>query len=263
MVAKLRERTAPRQPESGYQFPLWPEAKRGVPNHFLRSALFTARQGIDATDTLSKEVIFSQENIEIRYTGLRLSQFHLSVYEGVMHLARQQDERSEIEFTAYGLLRTIGRKTGGKDAKRLLDALDDLTATSVQVKDKKTGNLYWGSLLPDGDYSEETGRFVVTINSRLIRLFKSGFTLLEQKERRALARSPLASFLQGWVTSHVKPHPVSVAYLNKLSGSNTKRVRDFKVKLKTALNRLEVEGVVKSWSIDKDDLVTISKGDKL
>jgi len=258
-LAKLRERRAvPCQ--SNHQLPLWPKTKRGVPNHFLRSALFTATKGIDVKDPMRDVVIFSQGNIEIKYTGQRLCQSHLNVYESVMQLAREQEVSKEIQFTAHGLLKLMGRSTGGKDVKRLLLALNDLTATSVQVKDKKNGKLYWGSLLPDGNYDDDSGVCSVSINERLARLYKSGYTQLEQHDRRALARSPLASFLQGWILSHDKAlYPVSVSYLNKLSGSNTKRLRDFKVKLKTALKRLKDEGIIEEWAIDKDDLMIAKK----
>ena len=42
---------------------------------------------------------------------------------------------------------------------------------------------------------------------------------------------PLALWLHGFYASHAAPHPLSVEYLHKLSGSQTKRLRRFKENL--------------------------------
>lgn len=241
-----------------YQFPLWPEPKRGVPNYILRSALFSARKKIVASEALRDAVIFSQGDIEIKYTGQRLTQAHLDIYEGVMHLAREQQEGNKINFTAHGLLKLIGRRTGGQDRKRLFLSLTDLTATSVQIK-HKSGKVYWGSLLPEGYHDEETGMYSVSINRELIKFFESGYTLIELEQRHTLARSPLAQHLHGWVLSHIKPYPVTVAYLQELSGSDTKELKHFRANLKKALGRLVDIGVLTSWKIDITDKVHVEK----
>jgi hypothetical protein len=71
-----------KQQAKGYQFPLWPDPARGVPNEFSRSALFAA---IQATDKryLDNEEIASQAGVTITYTGRRLNQIHLDVFEGI------------------------------------------------------------------------------------------------------------------------------------------------------------------------------------
>lgn len=254
----LAKGLAERESAKVYQFPLWPEPKRGVPNYILRSALFTARKKVVASEALRDAVIFSQGDIEIRYSGQRLTQAHLDIYEGVMHLAREQQEGERIHFTAHGLLKLIGRRTGGQDRKRLALTLTDLTATSVKIK-HKSGKVYWGSLLPDGIHDESTGLYSVSINRALIKFFESGFTLIELEQRHALARSPLAQHLHGWALSHEKPYPVSVAYLQKLSGSDTKELKKFRQNLKNALNKLIEVHVLEKWFIDKRDMVHIVK----
>ncbi len=240
-----------------YQFPLWPEAKRGIPNDFARSALFSARKTV-GTEHLRNEHIFSQGNIEITYTGTRLTQDHLDVYEGIMHLARSQPEEDFIYCSERGLLKLIGRKTGGKDHKRLLITLNDLTATSLSIR-HKGDRTYWGSLLPEGMSDERSGMFKMRVNRVLIKYFEKGFTLVEQGQRKALARSPLAKHLHAWLASHSKPYPVTVAYLYKLSGSDTKQLKHFRANLKKALDRLVNEYVLEKWWIDKNDMVHFVK----
>lgn len=237
-----------------YQFPLWAEPQRGIPNDFARSALFTAKKIVSNELVRDKEV-FCQGGIAMSYTGVSLTQDHLDVYEGIMHIARQQNEGTEIGFTARGMLKLINRQTGGKDHKRLRSALKDLTATAVSIK--RDGRLvYWGSLLPEGCEDEESGVFKVVINRRLIKFFEQGFTIIEQKQRKTLARSPLAKHLQCWLSSHKKPYPVTVQYLYDLTGSDAKELKEFRRGLKLALHRLVSVGVLEDWSLDKTDKIT-------
>lgn len=240
-----------------YQFPLWPDPKRGVPNDFARSALFTARKGI-GKEYLEDVEIFCQGGIRMTYTGARLTQDHLDIFEGVMHLARQSPENTTIRFSAHGFLKLIGRTTSGSDHKRLLRAFKHLTATAVCVQNDK-GQSYFGSLLPAGKSDEDTERFEVTINRDLIRYFEQGYTLIELKQRKALARSPLARHLLGWLSSHDRPYPVTVQYLYELSGSDAKELKEFRRSLRNALKRLVEVGVLADWHIDEADKVHMSK----
>ena len=132
------------------QFPLWPEPERGVPNEFSRSALFAAVQATDKR-YLDNEQIASQEGFSITYTGMRLNQIHLDVFEGVMHLARGLPEGNRIEFTAHQLLTLIGRDAGSSQYKWLTRTFSHITATSVAVH-KDGGKVFWGSLLPKGAF---------------------------------------------------------------------------------------------------------------
>lgn len=254
---RIGNQIAKREAAKIYQFPLWPELKRGIPNDFARSALFSARKNV-GTEHLRNAVIFSQGNIQITYTGARLTQDHLDVYEGIMHLARSQPEGEFLYCSERGLLKLIGRTTGGNDHKRLLLTLSDLTATSVQIS-HKDGRVYWGSLLPEGVSDENSGLFKMRINRELIKYFERGFTLVEQEQRKQLARSPLAKHLQSWLASHAKPYPATVTYLYELSGSETKQLKHFRASLKKALDRLVAVGALESWSIDKNDMVHFVK----
>ena len=257
-LARMEQAIAKREAAKIYQFPLWPEPQRGLPNDFARSALFSARKGA-GKEFLRDQQIFAQSGISITYTGARLTQDHLDVFEGIMHLARDMPEGSAIRFTERGLLKLIGRATGGKDHKRLLLTLTDLTATSVTIK-RGDGRVYWGSLLPEGAATpEENGKYVVILNRQLIKLFERGFTLVEMEQRKALARSPLAKHLQCWLSSHDKPYPVTVQYLHDITDSDTKQLWKFRQNLKTALDRLIEVGILEGWDIDEADKVHFTK----
>ncbi len=254
---RLGKNIAARESAKVYQFPLWGDPQRGVPNEFARSALFAARKGT-GKEFLDRVPIFSQQGFAVTYSGPRLTQDHLDVFEGIMHLAREMPEGNAVRFTAHGLLKLIRRNTSGSDHARLLLTLTDLTATSVAIK-RDNGALYWGSLLPEGAARPENGQYAVVINRQLIKLFERGFTVIEWQQRKALARKPLAQALHVWLCSHDKPYPVSVQYLYDITGSQTKELRYFRRKLKEALNRLMEVGVLSSWHIDEADKVHFVK----
>ena len=257
-LERLGKNIAVRESAKVYQFPLWGDPQRGVPNEFARSALFAARKG---TDGIYRESvpIFSQGDFTITYSGPRLTQDHLDVFEGIMHLAREMKEGNAVRFTTKGLLRLIGRSTGKRDRDRLLRALRHLTTTAVEVR-RKASSIYCGSLLPEwGEREEDTGYFTVRINRNLIKLFERGFTVIEWEQRKALARKPLAQALHVWLCSHNKPYPVTVQYLHDITGSGTKVLRDFRKNLKKALDELKAIGVLADWHIDEVDKVHFVK----
>ena len=68
----------------------------------------------------------------------------------------------------------------------------------------------------------------------------------------SLRGKPLALWLHGFYASHAAPYPLRVAYLHKLSGSQTKQLRYFKKNLTQALRDLEAAGAIKSFEIRDD-----------
>jgi hypothetical protein len=238
-----------------YQFPIWPEPDRGIPNEFSRSALFAAIQA-KGRSYLDNQQIASQEGYTITYTGQRLDQTHLDVFEGLMHIARGIHEGNKIRFSAHSFLKLIGRDTGNAQHKWLLRTLNHLTATSIQIKhgDKK---VFWGSLLPKGYGRPESGDYEVEITRELIQLFDRGFTQVDWEQRRLLRRKPLAQWLQIYFSSHAKPHPVTISFLHEKTGSTTKSLRKFKQLAKAALDELKAIGAIVEWTIDETGKVHV------
>ena len=113
-LERLGKNIAARESAKVYQFPLWGDPQRGVPNEFARSALFAARKGTDGI-YCERVPLFSQGNFTINYSGPRLTQDHLDVFEGIMHLAREMPEGNVVRFKTKSLLKLIGRSTGKRD----------------------------------------------------------------------------------------------------------------------------------------------------
>ena len=237
-------------PAKVIQLPLWPETKRGAINAVLRSALFAAVQGKGRV-ALDRELVAAQHGIEIRFTGWQLSQSDLDVWEQVLHLARTQALGTRCYFTAHGFLKALERSTGKRDHEWLKSVFSRLSATDVQIRHK--GRTYFGSLIEGGIRDEDTGRYVVEINPRLAKFYgRTQWTQLDWEQRQQLRGKPLALWLHGFYASHAKPYPLSVAYLHKLSGSQTKQLRYFKKNLAEALSELVTLGALQAFEIVGD-----------
>ena len=216
-------------PRNVVQLPVWPEPMRGVPNGMLRSAMFGAiRKG--PRRYMEREQIAALEGIEIWYTGQRLDQGDLDVWETVLHIVRLQALGNECRVTAYAMLKLLGKTDTGKNRATLHKRLLRLKANGVEVKQGRF--TYIGSLIDEVYKDDETQKYVIVLNPKLRALFEPDqFTQIEWAVRHALDGKPLAQWLHGYYTSHAKPYPVKVETLHKLCGSEAKRLPDFKIDL--------------------------------
>ena len=109
-----------------------------------------------------------------------------------------------------------------------------------------------------GARDEDTGRYVVEINPKLApsSIGPTQWTQIDWEQRQRLRAKPLALWLHGFYASHAAPYPLTVAYLHKLSGSQTKRLRKFKENLIQALRDLEAVGAIQAFEI-RDELVHV------
>jgi hypothetical protein len=237
--AKARERAAEAavvkaSAAQAVQLPLWPEAVRAVPNGFLRSALFGAiakgrRRYIEG------EQIAAVDGITIRYTGQRLDQGDLDVWESVLHVARLQALGTKCRFTAYSLLKLMAKKDTGSNRETLHKRLMRLKATAVEVQHGRYS--YTGSLIDEVYRDTETQQYVLILNPKLSALFATdGFTQIEWSIRRALDGKPLAQWLHGFFSSHAQPHPIKIETLHRLCGSEADEVWKFGQTLRHALH---------------------------
>lgn len=245
-----------------YQFPFWPEPDRGVPNELIRSALFAAIQG-KHRKIMRGQAVAAHGPYSIEFTGVQLTQTHLDVFEGVMHIARGIHEGNTVRFSAHQLLKLIGRHTGRYEHDWLYLMLQDLTATSVSIKKtnpttKEQEAVFWGSLIPAGAGDLRRGNYAVQVSRDMIKLFERGFTQIQWEQRRALKQKPLACWLQLYYSSHARPYPVTVTFLREQSGSRTANIRAFRQNLKSALDELKAVGVISAWHI-VDDLVHVER----
>jgi len=242
------------------RLPSWPEVVRAVPNVALRTALFGAiRKGARAY--LERQEIFAQGGIEIVYTGARLDQGDLDVWETVLHLARTQPLGSECRVTAYQLLKMLRKTDTGINRSTLSKSLSRMKATGLDVSVGRYS--YEGSLIDEVHRDKETREYVIRLNPKLSVLFSEDqFTQIDWEVRRTLDGQPLAQWLHGFYASHAKPYPMKMCSLLKLSGSENTEPRSSRQKLRKALEALKAASKVHGQLFDYDikgDLVHVEK----
>lgn len=278
LLAQVRRRNSDRAFADG-QLPLWPEPVRGVPNGLLRSALFGAiKRG--KRRFLERAAIPCVGGVTITYTGLRLDQSDLDVWEGALHLARSVKLGNRVEFTERAFLRLIGRggpngrQLGKSDRDWLRKVLARLTATAVEVAHGPYA--YCGSLIAEYFRDDTIGRYVVVLNPRIKALFNhDSWTGIDWSIRRSLVGHPLAQWLHGFYSTHAAPLPYRAETLHRLCGSEAgetassdadrhKAMLDWKedslVPALAALERVSAAaGQSFAWQIEGDNLVRVSR----
>ncbi|PIE79413.1 MAG: hypothetical protein CSA11_12070 [Chloroflexi bacterium] len=242
------------------QLPLWAEEKCGMPNGFLRSALFGAiRRG--SRRYLQQEKVVSLDGIELIYTGQRLDQGDFDVWGAALQFARQQNLGEECRFTAYSMLKVLDKTDTGGNRKVLDNRLTRLKATAVRIKSGRYS--YEGSLLDAIYRDEDTREYITVLNPKMHVLFAADqFTQLDWNIRQALNGKPLAQWLHGFFASHAKPLPISIDKLHKLSGSESTELWKFTQTLRKSLDQLvstyQQHRLSFSYEIT-DNLVHVSK----
>lgn len=245
--------------ESQLTLPRWSEAVRGIPNIALRTALFGAiKKG--ARPYLEQEEIHSQDGISIFYTGVRLDQGDLDVWETILHVIRLQSLGKKCRITGYQFLKLLGKTDTGKNRETLNCRLSRLKATALNVKVGKYS--YEGSLINEIFRDEDSREFVICLNSQLRNLFEPGcYTQIDWNMRHHLVGKPLAQWLHGYYTSHTVIYPIKIETLHKLCGSEAE-MRRFRQTLAAALNDLaeisNMNGVPFRYEI-RDNMVYVER----
>jgi len=228
------------QRQEAVKLPPWPEATRGVPNPVLRSALFGAiKKG--PRRYLEREQIAALEGINMYYTGQRLDQGDLDLWMNVLHVARCQAMGEQCQFTAYAMLKLLGKTDTGSNRATLYKRLMRLKANALEVQLGRYS--YAGSLIADVYRDTETHEYVLVLNPKLQPLFaRDQFTQVDWDVRHALNGKPLAQWLHGYYASHAKQYPISIATIHRLCGSESLLLSDFKKDLKKALCAVQEAG---------------------
>ena len=249
-VARMKEMARQREANQVIQLPLWPEPKRGTPNSFIRSALFAAIQSKDRV-FLKEATLASQKGIAVKFTGEQLNQEDLTVWETLAHLARQHPLGQTCEFTAHGLLKSLGMHTGLSQHKQLHSTIIRLTACAVQITHE--GKTYFGPLVKSGLKDELTSHYRIELNRELIRLFGDNqWTALDWQQRQQLRGKHLAQALHAFYSSHRQPFPVKLDTLRGYVGSKNMQKAGFKTKLRAALEELVTIGFLTTYQLTGD-----------
>lgn len=255
-----RKKNKPKAVQELEVMPSWPTSIRGTPNACLRSALFAGVQGNERIAYKKRTLLASVDGIEVRYLGVQLNQSDLDVWMQIVHLSRQQLPGFSVTFSAYGMLTALGRGNGKSQHEWLKESMARLGGAFVEMTFQ--GRDTFGEKGFLRYYRDEISqRYVVELTESMLKLFEDGYTYIEFEQRRKLRKHPLALWLHGFLSSHAAPFPLKIQTLYKLSGSTTQNLRDFKLRLRRALDALISIGTLENFDI-QEDTVRVKKQPK-
>ena len=253
-IANLGKHASARERDSKvYQLPIWPEPARGIPNPVLRGALFAAVQGKNRA-VFQRELLACQKGLQIRFTGIQLDQSDLDVWEQALHLARLHPLGTRCEFSVYGFLKALGRKTGKSEHEWLKNSFARLMGCGVELTNQQERKTYGGSLL-EFMRDDDSGRYVVIFNPKILIFYEGGWTAIDWQDRQLLRGKPLALWLHGYLATHAKPYPIKIETIRSFSGSSNKEIRCFKRKLIAALTELKKIEFIMGFDFEGDNVI--------
>lgn len=257
---------APAKPKVQLEF--WPDDRRAAPNALLRCALFCAGKPPTKREFFREmQLAPSLSPYRIEYTGPQLYQPDLDVWLELVHRCRLLALGTTIEFPIRPMLKALGRPIGKSGRDWLTSTFTLLRATAIHIRwvDPRNNRRrpgYIGGLVDALLYEEETGRWRIKLDPKIVELFAPDeHTWIHLDTRMQFGKSYLAKWLHGYFSSHRKPMPLSVERLRELSGSTNASLRDFRRCTREALE--EVSFVEQShlrcfqWRIDNEDQVHV------
>lgn len=207
------------------KLPFWSDDQRAVPNGALRSALFAAirpgkRRYIDG------EIVASLAGVELKYTGQKLDQGDLDVWEALLHIVRVMNLGNICYVSTYEILKLLDLEDTGDNRKILYKCLTRLRATAIEIKQGRYS--YLGGLVNEAQRDELTGKMKIVFNPGIISLFQyDQYTQIDFNICSKL-KSPLAKWLFRFYSTHVAPFPYEIETIYSLCGSEAKSLKDFK-----------------------------------
>ena len=249
------------------QLPLWGSDRRGVPNEFIRSSLFTVTNRNKPREVYKNKEIYVLGDGEITYSGEELRQDDEDVWMQIIHLIKEQpgDTPPEyIEFMPFSMTRALGWPKSSYYRNKLRSSLERMAVTGLTVKSRRLGKGLNLSLIRKFQWENSVGtgdslkKWRVWIEPEVVVLFRGvEYTKISWEQRQSL--SELGKWLHGYYSSHRKPYPIKVATLHHACGSKAKHIKHFKAKLREALAQLVKVGFLADFHIDARELVTVKR----
>lgn len=245
------EPTVPEPTAQRIEFPRWPDDRRATAQAIFRSALFPALNFKGGRPFLKEKKLVSVEGVEVIFTGEQFDQSDLDVYLELLKIACESPFGTDCHFSAYSLLKALGRCTGNKDHKWLHSVLIRLRGGTVDMTDHQVR--YFGGLLEGGFKDELTKHYATSINPAFARFFKAGlWASLDNQQRCALGRNQTAKALHAYYSTHAAPGPHTYEKLAGLVGLRNKQHRDMKANLIKAHDELKRIGFLSGYEVRED-----------
>lgn len=246
----------PEYPPSSAQlieFPPWPDDRRATAQAVFRSALFPAMNFSEGRPFLKEKKLVSVEGVEVIFTGEQFDQSDLDVYLELLKIARQSPFGAECRFSAYSLLKALGRATGKANYKWLHSVIIRLCGGTVDMTDHKAR--YFGSLVNGGTKDENTQHYNITINTAFSCFFNAGlWASLDNQQRCVLGRNQTAKALHAYYSTHAAPGLHTFEKLAGLVGLRNKQRRDMRANLIKAHDELKRIGFLSDYAVRENTI---------
>ena len=243
-LGMLANATKSKRNETGKPLPLFPLEMFAVPTEIPRTALFkTRRRG--PRKPIMWEQIDSRKDIKIEYFGVELdNHLDLDLWLLVISIARGQTAGSRIPITLTGLLRELGRSTGGKSRNNVKLALDRLASATLRVEIKrKDENFQFTTSLMNWGIDKKRERMFVRVDPDGYMLFENLSYL--NFETHLQLEGGVTKALHLYAISHKrgKKHSQPLEKLKKWFGYDG-RTLDFRRAMIDGMRQLEETGVI-------------------
>ncbi len=254
-------------PQNSKQLPLyeWAESKRAFPVTFGRSALFRVGDKRDKREILQKVEIATVEDYSLIFTGEELRISDEDVLLQLLHLARGQEASEEgfkVMFSSTKMLETLKWGTGAAAHERLRACIERLQNGSIVLKHllgRSRSRDFYGSFISAAarEGNSRSSKWVVWLNKTSAKLLMPKAEL--DWPTRIELRSDLARWLQTYVESESlgKFQDHQIENLQRLTGSKSKELSNFKLSLKRALEELTTAKVILKYEWATPHIVRI------
>lgn len=230
----------------------WSDDRRAAPNIIYRSALFPALNS-QTRKFIKDYKVCSVGGLDVTFTGEQFDQSDLDVYLEVLNFAKAVPLGQPVRFSAYALLKALGRCTGKSDHQWLHSVLIRLRGGTVQMVTEKAR--YFGGLIEGGIRDEITKHYDITINPSYAKFFGFGlWSSIDIAQRRQLAQKSTAKALHAYYSTHTDPAPHRYETLAGVIGLENKNPRDVKAKLIKAHGELKRIGFLLDYEAGPDKI---------
>jgi hypothetical protein len=124
----------------------------------------------------------------------------------------------------------------------------------VELTNQQERKTYGGSLL-EFMRDDESGRYVVIFNPKILTFYEGGWTAIDWQDRQLLRGKPLALWLHGYLATHAKPYPIKIETIRSFSGSSNKQIIGFKRSLIVALTELKKIEFIMGFDFEGDNVI--------
>ncbi len=239
------------------QLGFWEDNKRGCSNSLLRAALFPPL-GRGKRHFLKGVKLAGVGGVEVVFTGEQFDQTDLDVYLEILNFARPFPLGAPVSFSARGMLKALGKSSGGDLHKWLHSVFTRLRGGTIDITDKKVR--YMGGLIKRGILEEAEKFYTIEIDTEFAKLFGFGmWSKIDVKERRALKgpSSEIAKALHAYYSTHAAPTLHTYETLVKVLGLSGALNRQTKARLIEAHERLEKIGFLSGFDVRENGILPL------